>query len=38
MDHLTSFETVLVIASIVCYVYGIIMFVKLIINQYGRND
>lgn len=38
MDHLTSFETVLVIASIVCYAYGIYKFVKLIINRYGRND
>lgn len=28
MSHLTNFEVVLVIASAISYVYGIIMFVK----------
>lgn len=32
MSHLTSFEMVLVIASAVCYVYGIYKFIKLIIK------
>jgi hypothetical protein len=32
MSHLTSFEVVLAIASAICLVYGIYMFVKLIIK------
>lgn len=32
MNHLTSTEMVLAIASAVCYVYGIYRFVKLIIK------
>lgn len=30
MSHLTSFEMVLVIASAICAVYGIVKFIKLI--------
>lgn len=30
MSHLTSFEMVLVIASAICSVYGIVKFIKLI--------
>lgn len=32
MSHLTSFEVVLVIASAICYVYGIYKFIKLIVK------
>lgn len=32
MGHLTYFEVVLVIASAICFVYGIYKFVKLIIK------
>ena len=32
MSHLTTFEVVLVIASAICLVYGIYMFIKLIIK------
>lgn len=32
MDHLTSFEVVLAIASAICYVCGIYKFIKLIIK------
>jgi hypothetical protein len=32
MNHLTSFEVVLVIASAICSVYGIVKFIKLIMK------
>lgn len=32
MSNLTSFEMVLVIASAICYVCGIVKFIKLIIK------
>lgn len=32
MSHLTSFEVVLAIASAICYVCGIVKFIKLIIK------
>ena len=35
MNHLTSFEVVLVIASAICSVYGIYKFIKLIIDKNG---
>ena len=30
MNHLTNFEVVLAIASAICYIYGIYMFIKSI--------
>lgn len=35
MSHLTSFEVVLVIASAIYSVYGIVKFIKLIIDKNG---
>lgn len=32
MERLTNFEVVLVIASAICYVYGIYKFIRLIVK------
>ena len=37
MNHLTDFEVVLVIASAICYVCGIVKFIKLIVKWYENN-